>query len=191
MASLSVMSEVNTNLWNKHDTPLKSVFHVSQAHKFSTTKRTLEVRIDDRSVRSTQKNKPAKTYSAGAFVNIELTTGSGIKVRIHEKNDKKPKKYIFDSTRNRDRFCSLVRGLQRNKSPPETWFSQLDRDQDGIISASDLEQCLIAMPDGGQRVCRGQTPETAARIMIDWCEGSRDRPLWNGVDNYEFVRVFF
>jgi myotubularin-related protein 1/2 len=174
--------------WDKADTPTKSVFHVSQVHKFSKTKRILEVLMDERSVRATQKGKPSKTYSAGAFVNIELTAGAGVTVRIHEKNMKQPKKYVFDTTRNRDRFCNLVRGLQRNQAPPQSWFTHFDRDQDGIISQSDLQIILNDTSDGGKRLCRGQTLETAARVMIDWCEGSRDRPEWIGVDYYEFVR---
>jgi hypothetical protein len=178
-----------TNCWNEADTPLRSVHHVSQVHKFSRTKRVLEVLIDEQNVRSTQKGKPPKTYSAGAFVNIELTSGAGITVRIHEKNQKRPKKYVFDSPRSRDRFVSLVRGLQRNKAPPQNWFSYFDKDKDGIISVRDLTQTIAERSKEEQHhLCRGQTPEETAKIMVDWCECNGERPIWAGLDFHEFVR---
>ena len=169
-------SLASSNFWDEADTPLKSIYHVVQVHKFSRTKRMLEILIETREVRSTQKGKPPKTYSAGSFVNIELTSGAGITARIHEKNQKQPKKYVFDTTRDRDRFCTLVRGLQRNKAPPLAWFAYFDKDDDGIISLEDLEQTIASQSEDVQRrLCRGQTPTVAARIMIDWSEGNRDR----------------
>ena len=175
--------------WNTADTPLLNVYHVTQVHKFSRTKRTLEVRLDERSVRAIHKGKPPKTYSASAFVNIELTSGAGITARIHEKNQKRPKKYIFDSTRDRDRFVSLVRGLQKNKPPPLAWFHQFDTDNDGMISIEDIE-ALIALKseEQQQELCRGSTAQEMATVMLEWCEMNRDRPLWSGLDYYEFVR---
>ena len=188
MTSLTKVGRLD-NKWNPEDTPLQSVFHVSQVHKFSKTTRTLEVLINEQSVRATQKGKLPKNYSAGAFVNIELTSGAGVTVRIHEKNQKQPKKYVFDTTRNRDRFCNLVRGLQKNKCPPKSWFEHFDKDKDGIISQKDLQVVFNDMPEEqSTRLCRGQTIDVAARVMIDWCESSRDRPEWSGIDYYEFVR---
>eukprot|EP00946_MAST-07B_sp_MAST-7B-sp1_P001115 g1115.t1 len=212
------------------ESPMHSVFIVQQMHKFTRTERMVEVLLDKRAVRSTRKGKPPKTYSARSFVNIEMVSGGGIVVRIQEKNKKQPKKYMFDTSQNRDRFVNLVRGLQRNRAPPRAWFDLFDVDGDGKISLSDLEQTLTtgfsseaadagdestdsrsaksssatshastgtesaAAPTAAAALAKrarcGQSPDVAARILLEWCKMSSDREVWEGLDYYEFIRRF-
>ena len=52
---------------------------------------------------------------------------------------------------------------------PKSWFEHFDKDKDGIISQKDLQVVFNDMPEEqSTRLCRGQTIDVAARVMIDW-----------------------